>query len=67
MKYRNFVLVPINFRSLAGVSFERTTNHIYRNNKLREYISTNEKKYHKNNYLKDDAKTEQNIPDITEK
>ncbi|CZT62769.1 stevor [Plasmodium falciparum NF54] len=66
-KYKNILYVPTNFRSLAEVSLERRTNHIQQNYEFREHGNTNETKYKKNKYPKDDAKTKQKILKVTEK
>ncbi|SOV74252.1 stevor PIR protein,putative [Plasmodium sp. gorilla clade G3] len=61
------ILVPMKFRSLAVLSHEHSTNHIYECNQLTECGFTNEKKYQKNNYPTDNAKTKQKIPEIRKK
>ncbi|EWC76133.1 hypothetical protein C923_03201 [Plasmodium falciparum UGT5.1] len=67
INYKNIVLVPSNYRSLAELSHTLTGNHMQESNKLREYVNMNETIYKKNTYPNDDAKTKQNVPEVTEK
>ncbi|SOV20050.1 stevor PIR protein, putative [Plasmodium sp. gorilla clade G2] len=54
-------------RSLAESSHELTANDKHENNELGEYANTNERKYKKEKYPKDDAKKKKKIPPITNK
>lgn len=67
MKYKNIVLMPINYRSLTELSYELTTNHKHKNNELRVYGNTNERKYKKKEYPNDDSKIKQKISQVIEK
>ncbi|SOV84259.1 stevor PIR protein,putative [Plasmodium sp.] len=60
-KNRNMVLVSINFRSLAEISYEPRTYHKHENNVLKEYKKTNEKKLKKNIYAKNNTKPKDKI------
>ncbi|SOV20585.1 stevor PIR protein, putative [Plasmodium sp. DRC-Itaito] len=66
LNYKNIVLGPINYRSLAESSYEHRTNQKHKNSELREYQKTKEEQYKKNKYPNDEAKTKQKIPQGTE-
>ncbi|SOV20987.1 stevor PIR protein,putative [Plasmodium sp. DRC-Itaito] len=66
LNYKNIVLGPINYRSLAESSHEHRTNQKHKNSELREYQKTKEEQYKKNKYPNEDAKTKQKIPQGTE-
>lgn len=66
MTYKNILLIPTNFRSLAELSYELTKNPKHLSYKLREYRNAKETKYKKNKYPSDKAKTKQSIPEVTE-
>ncbi|EUT66615.1 hypothetical protein PFAG_06129 [Plasmodium falciparum Santa Lucia] len=67
INYKNVVLVPTNFRSLAELLHELRTNHIHENNELREYQKTNKSNYLKSKYPNYDAKPKRNITKVIEK
>ncbi|SOV19999.1 stevor PIR protein, putative [Plasmodium sp. gorilla clade G2] len=67
INYKNTISMPTYLRLLAELSYGLTKNHKHENNQLREYKNTNETKYKKNKYPKDDTKRKQNIPQVTEK
>ncbi|SOV84348.1 PIR protein,putative [Plasmodium sp.] len=67
INYKNTVLFTTNFRSLEELLNEPTTNHRNENIQLKEYGLTNERKYTKNIYAKDDTKKKQKIPELREK
>ncbi|SOV84243.1 PIR protein,putative [Plasmodium sp.] len=62
-KYKSVLLGSTNFRSLSELLHEPRANNIYECNQLTECGFTNEKKYKKNKYPIDDAKTKQKIPE----
>ncbi|SOV84257.1 hypothetical protein, putative [Plasmodium sp.] len=64
--YTNVVLVTTNFRTLAELLYEPTTNHRNENNKLKEFTKTNETKCSKNIYSKDDKKPNEQIQQVPE-
>ncbi|SCQ12718.1 stevor PIR protein,putative [Plasmodium sp.] len=63
----NIALIRTNFRSLAELSHKLTTNYKYENKELKEYGNKNNKKYKKNKYPKNDAKSKQNVFEVPKK
>ncbi|SOV84279.1 stevor PIR protein,putative [Plasmodium sp.] len=60
----NIALIRTNFRSLAELSYKLTTNYRHENKELKEYRNTNDKKYKKDKYQKNDTKTNQILPEV---
>ncbi|SOV84409.1 stevor PIR protein,putative [Plasmodium sp.] len=60
----NIVLIRTNFRSLAELSHKLTTNYRHENKELKEYRNTNDRKYKKDKYPKNDVKSKQNVLEV---
>ncbi|SCQ12566.1 stevor PIR protein,putative [Plasmodium sp.] len=60
----NIALIRTNFRSLAELSHKLTTNYMHENKELKEYRNTNDRKYKKDKYPKNDVKSKQNVLEV---